>query len=145
MGLSAQDIITIPPPKQQKIESKIKLMKKSFTQHGMVALWTMTNSVVYSFSTETHPLERTDYLWLRSFMATLPRIPLLPTITHFLKSSNVKQKLSSKRRQHKSPLLPTTMRMLTPLQRLKLVPMLLSNILVPSCGTLWNSHPDITQ
>ena len=100
----------------------------------MVTFWIMINSVVHSFSIETHPLEMTNYLRLRSFMGALLRIPFLPTIANLLKSGNVKQKLSSKQRQHKSPLLPTTMHMLTPVQRLALVPMLLSNIFVPSCG-----------
>ena len=100
----------------------------------MVAFWIMTNSVMHTFSTETHPLESINYLQFRSFMGALPRIPFLPTFGHFLKGGNIKQKLSSKRRQHKSPLQPTIMHMLTSLQRLELVPVLLSNILVPSCG-----------
>ena len=54
MGLSAQDIITIPSPKQQKIESTIKL-KNLFTQHGLVAFWTMTNSVMYSLLLQYTP------------------------------------------------------------------------------------------
>ena len=81
------------------------------------------------------PLIKTEYLQPRSFMEALPRIPFLFTIVHFLKSGKVKQKLSGKPWQHRSPPQLTTIHMLTPLQKLKLAPMLLSNILKPSCGT----------
>ena len=84
-----RSIITVPPPKQRKNESTVKSMKKSFTQHGMVAGFLDHDKFCRAFlQYRTHPLERTNYLQLRSFMVALPRIPrgipFLPTITHFL-------------------------------------------------------------
>ena len=101
----------------------------------MVAFWIMTNSVVHSSSTETHPLIMMGYLQ-PSFTGVLPRTPSLITIFHFLKSGSVRQKkLNSKLRQHRSPPQLTTIHMLTHSQKLELAPMSLSNILEPSCGT----------
>ena len=91
------------------------------------------------------PSNKDKYLQPKSFMGALPmpRILFLFTIVHFLKSDKVKQKLSSKARQHRSPPQLTTVHMLTPLQKLKLAPMLLS-IQHPPVGHLWHCNRHIT-
>ena len=112
----------------------------------MVTFWIMTNSVMYSSSTETHPLIKLGYLQPRSFTGALPRTPFLLTVIHFLKSGNVRQKkLNSKLRQHRSPPQLTTIHMLTHLQKLELAPMSLSNSSNQAVVHLWHCHSHITQ